>query len=86
MNVFSSANIAMDLSSSCFNQVDFSITESDKITLSKLKVPLPINENTRITTLRQTNLLDSTQEEEFDRFTNLCSRVFDVSPLLFRIK
>eukprot|EP01039_Chlorochromonas_danica_P004997 gene4997-5488_t len=56
---------------------NFHLNEEDKLKLSNLKVPLPMKEDHRLNILRQTKLLDSnTQEECFDRYTRLCSRIF----------
>lgn len=55
-------------------------TKEDKKKLDALIVPITKNEIERIKTLRQTNLLDSAlSEEEYDRYTFLAARIFDVS-------
>lgn len=58
---------------------NFHLNEEDKQKLSTLHVPIPIKEDDRLNVLRQTKLLDSnTHEECFDRYTRLCSRIFQV--------
>ena len=48
--------------------------------LALAPVPLPSNEGKRLKVLKQSNLLDSnTMDPEFDRFTSLAHRIFDVS-------
>ncbi|WP_284380145.1 sensor domain-containing diguanylate cyclase [Litoribrevibacter albus] len=40
--------------------------------------PKPENERTRLTTLRSLNILDTEPEERFDRYTRLCTKLFNV--------
>jgi hypothetical protein len=63
----------------CFSLNDFKVTDSECDTLNNLKVPITKSENKRIETLRETALLDSMDEEEYDRFTTLCCRIFNVN-------
>jgi diguanylate cyclase (GGDEF)-like protein len=43
-----------------------------------IKPPIPINESTRLDTLRALNILDTSPEERFDRLTRLAKRLFGV--------
>ena len=60
---------------------DPALTEEDlRVIIEKVTVPVPSNEGKRLKILRQSNLLDSnTMDPEFDRFTSLAHRIFDVS-------
>ena len=42
------------------------------------KPPKPLNEQTRLDTLKSLNILDSIPEERFDRITRLAKRIFNV--------
>ena len=55
------------------------LTVEDQEKLSKLLAPIPANESERLKFLRQTELLDSAEEQSFDRFTTLVQRLFQVS-------
>jgi hypothetical protein len=50
----------------------------DLRTLNTLKVPLTIKEDKRVRTLREASLLDTDEEDCFDRYTALASRVLKV--------
>ncbi len=55
--------------------------------IEKLKVPVPENEAERLLILRQTDLLDSSQcDPDFDRYTSLCKRIFNVIVFLITIR
>jgi hypothetical protein len=43
-----------------------------------LKPPIPVNESTRIATLRLLNILDTQSEERFDRLTRMAKKLFAV--------
>ena len=45
----------------------------------------PLNESTRLDTLRSLNILDSRPEERFDRLTRIARRLFDVPAALIRL-
>lgn len=45
--------------------------------------PLPTSESQRLKILRQTELLDSKEEESYDRYTSMAVRLFHVSGLRF---
>ena len=62
----------------CFIPNDFKLTEMDSLSLKKLLVPIPKNESKRIEALREADLLDTSAEEDYDRFTRMCCRVFNV--------
>lgn len=49
--------------------------EEQKI-LQQLKVPIPSNELKRLRSLRETGILDSPAEEDYDRYTSLARRYF----------
>src|SRR5205085_4103244 len=40
--------------------------------------PLPVDESSRVAALRELKLLDTLQEERFDRITRTATRLFDV--------
>jgi hypothetical protein len=68
------------LVASCQNNVDYiKLREEDRAILKQLIVPIPINEAKRLEVLRRTQLLDSdTNDEEYDRFTSLIKRMYQV--------
>jgi len=50
--------------------------------LRDLKVPVPDDEARRLNVLRETQLLDSNQSDpDFDRYTSLAKRIFNVRSL-----
>ena len=77
------ANIKQELLSydDRFNMpLDPILTEDDLRALESITVPIPLNEGKRLKILRQSNLFDSTVlDPEFDRFTSLAHRIFEVS-------
>jgi hypothetical protein len=50
----------------------------DELEILNLKVPIPKNESKRIKVLREAEILDTEEEQEYDRYTSLASRVFKV--------
>ena len=51
----------------------------DESLIRALTVPIPYDEGLRLRVLRETGLLDSdTKDPNFDRFTSLCQRLFNV--------
>jgi len=60
-------------------------TESDRKQLAALKVPVPIHEHHRLAILRQCNLLDTPNDESFDRFVSLAHRYFKVPIVLISL-
>lgn len=60
------------------NDSRFVFSENDEKKLGAVSVPLPSHERERVLLLRQCNLLDTEQDEAFDRFTNLAARCFKV--------
>lgn len=65
------------------NDSRFVFSTNDEKKLRNVSVPLPNHERERVLLLRQCSLLDSEQDEAFDRFTNLAARCFEVLTLLF---
>lgn len=61
--------------------IELVLTDEEKhaLELAISPVPLPHNEGKRLKILKQSNILDSnTMDPEFDRFTSLAHRMFDV--------
>jgi len=51
----------------------------DESTIKGLTVPVPYDEGLRLRVLRETGLLDTdAKDPNFDRFTSLCQRLFNV--------
>lgn len=59
----------------------FGFTEEEVILkLLRVHLPLPLYEPHRIRVLKETKILNSSRSDvRFDRFTQLCARVFSVS-------
>ena len=58
-----------------------SLSEQDKELLRALTVPVGHDEEKRLRILRESAILDTAiNEPNFDRFSSLCIRLFNVSP------
>ncbi len=58
-------------------------SETELTQLADLNIPISKVEYKRIQALRETNLLDSKNNDpRFDKFTSLAQRIFNVSPHL----
>lgn len=59
---------------------NFELTNDEKDLIKCLTVPVPSDERYRINVLRQSELLDSNPcDSEYDRYTGLAQRIFNVS-------
>ena len=57
----------------------FELDDEDKELEASLSIPIPEDEAYRIQTLREINLQNETENAAtFDRFTSMCSRIFEV--------
>jgi GAF domain-containing protein len=61
------------------------VSESDQEKLDALKVPIPIQEHERLAIIRQCNLLDTPNDETFDRYVSLAHRYFKVPIVLISL-
>ncbi len=52
--------------------------EDDERSQSGRFFPIPKNERTRLKILYQTDLLDTKEEEDYDRYTSMAARLFHV--------
>lgn len=50
----------------------------DERSYSRKYFPIPKNEITRLKILHQTDLLDTKEEENYDRYTSMAARLFHV--------